>query len=248
MNGKKKKQENEVNENDFAKKDYNFNNDDLIHTENLASFHESSKFDQQSKEMNDAIHSFNLAGDREGAKSEQDDSETVEITLASMNETNQLIADLEEKLAAAQKEVDDTKERMLRLAAEAENIRRRAEKEKIDAGRFGVSKLAKDLLDIADNLSRALASVPEAQRTNNPDLQAMLVGIELTNKMLQDCLTRHQILKVSGVGSVFSYDLHQAISQIESPDHASGTIVEVLQDGYQLYDRLLRAAMVIVAK
>lgn len=156
--------------------------------------------------------------------------------------------DLQAEVERLAQENAELKERMMRALAEAENVRRRAEKERGDMAKFGVSPLAKELMPVADNLRRALDSLPTDQIEADEQLKNFVLGIEMTEKQLQDAFTRVQIEKVDPKGEPFSYKLHQAMTELENTGQPAGTVVEVLQAGYVLHERLLRPAMVVVAK
>lgn len=156
-------------------------------------------------------------------------------------------ASLEEQLAQAQAEAGDLKDRLLRALAEAENVRRRALRERDDAARYGVASFAKDLLDVADNLRRALDSVPESQ-IRDELTRTLLAGVAATERALLAAFERNGIRRIDPKGERFDHNLHQAIFEAENTGQPPGTIVEVLQPGYLLHDRLLRPAMVGVAK
>lgn len=156
-------------------------------------------------------------------------------------------ASLEEQLAQAQAEAGDLKDRLLRALAEAENVRRRALRERDDAAKYGVASFAKDLLDVADNLRRALDSVPESQMRDELT-RTLLAGVAATERALLAAFERNGIRRIDPKGERFDHNLHQAIFEAENTGQPPGTIVEVLQPGYLLHDRLLRPAMVGVAK
>ncbi len=153
----------------------------------------------------------------------------------------------EEPIAALEAELADYKDRLLRALAETENTRRRAQREREDAAKYAISGFAKDLLSAADNLRRALESLPQSEvrdeRTRN-----LLAGVEATERELLSVFERHGLRRIDPRGERFDHNLHQAIFEAERNDQPPGTIVEVLQPGYVLHDRLLRPAMVGVAK
>jgi molecular chaperone GrpE len=155
-------------------------------------------------------------------------------------------ASLEERLAAAESELAESKDRLLRALAETENVRRRAQREREDAARYGASNLAKDLVNVADNLRRALASVPEGQQDELT--RTLLQGVEATERELLAAFERHGIRRIDPMGERFDHNFHQAIMEIENSGQPGGTVVQVLQPGYAMHDRLLRPAMVGVAK
>ena len=151
------------------------------------------------------------------------------------------IAELEAALA-------EQKESALRALAEAENMRKRAEKQVQDASRYGAAGFARDMLVVADNLERALAAVPDD--ANGGELLANLrEGVEMTLRDLESKLENHAVRKLAPEpGEKFDHNLHQAMFEAETDEHPAGTIAQVVQHGYMLHDRLLRAAMVGVAK
>jgi molecular chaperone GrpE len=154
---------------------------------------------------------------------------------------------LEEQLAAAQAEAAENKDKALRALAEAENVRRRLQRERDDAVKYGISNFAKDLLSAADNLRRAIASLPEAQ-VKDEATKSLLAGVAATERELLAALEKHGVRRLDPKGERFDHNLHQAIFEAENTGQPAGTIVEVLQPGYVLHDRLLRPAMVGVAK
>jgi len=144
-------------------------------------------------------------------------------------------------------ELADQRDRLLRALAETENVRRRAQREREDASKYAVAGFAKDLLSAADNLRRALESLPEAE-AKDERTRSLLAGVAATERELLGVFERHGIKRIDPKGERFDHNLHQAIFEAERPDQPSGSVVEVLQPGYVLHDRLLRPAMVGVAK
>lgn len=145
-------------------------------------------------------------------------------------------------------EVANLKDQLLRTLAELENTRRRARKEVEDASKFAVSGFARDCLSVADNLERALSSVPAEALANDEKLAALHQGIEMTGRELTAVFERYGIKRVQPMGERFDPNLHQAMLEVPISDHAPGTVVQVLQVGYTLAGRLLRPALVAVAK
>lgn len=154
---------------------------------------------------------------------------------------------LEERLAAAEAEAADAKDKLLRALAETENVRRRAQREREDAARYGATNLARDLINVADNLRRALASVPEGQAKDELT-RTLLQGVDATERELLAAFERHGIRRIDPMGERFDHNFHQAIMEVENSGQPPGTVVQVLQPGYAMHDRLLRPAMVGVAK
>lgn len=153
----------------------------------------------------------------------------------------------EERAAALEAELAATKDRLLRALAETENVRRRSEREREDAHKYAVARFAGDLLSAADNLRRALDSLPEAE-VRDDKVRGLLEGVAATERELLAAFERHGIRRIDPKGERFDHNLHQAIFETESSGAPAGTVVEVLQPGYVIHDRLLRPAMVGVAK
>jgi molecular chaperone GrpE len=152
-----------------------------------------------------------------------------------------------DRLAELEAEAARYKDQALRALADAENVRRRAEREREDAAKYGVSQLARDLLPVADNLRRAIESV-DAQAQQDPAVAGLLTGIQATERELATALERRGIRKIEPVGEKFDPNFHQAMFEVPTNDQPPGTVVQVLQPGYIIHDRLLRPAMVGVAK
>ncbi len=152
-----------------------------------------------------------------------------------------------DRVAALEAELAEEKDRLLRALAETENVRRRAQREREDAGKYAVSGFAKDLLSAADNLRRALDSLP-GDKVRDELTRKLLDGVAATERELLAVFERHGIRRIDAKGERFDHNFHQAIYEVERTDEPPGTIVEVLQPGYLLHDRLLRPAMVGVAK
>jgi molecular chaperone GrpE len=152
----------------------------------------------------------------------------------------------EAELAA---ELAATKERLLRALAETENLRRRAAREVEEAHKYAITGFARELLEVADNLNRALASIPPHAREQSELARSLVDGVALTEKSLHAAFERHQIAKVvPELGEKFDHNRHQAMLELETADFAPGTVAQVMQPGYVIADRLLRPALVAVAK
>lgn len=148
-----------------------------------------------------------------------------------------------------QNEVDDLKDRLQRAVAETENVRRRAERERQEAVKYAASPLAKDLLGVADNLRRAVESVPAEQAEENEAVKSLLAGVQMTGKELEETLSKHGIRHMDiKPGDRFDPHYHEAMFEVPTDQQAPGTIVQVVQSGYMLHERLLRPARVGVAK
>jgi molecular chaperone GrpE len=155
--------------------------------------------------------------------------------------------DLAAKLAETEAALAETKDKLLRALADGENTRKRAMREREEAGRYAATAFAKDMLDIADNLRRALASASEEGEWDEPT-RNLLAGVAATERALMAAFERHGIRRLDPQGERFDHNFHQAMYEVADSGQPAGTIVQVLQPGYVLHDRLLRPAMVAVAK
>jgi molecular chaperone GrpE len=158
-------------------------------------------------------------------------------------------ADTNEDIQRLEAEKADLTDRLIRVVADMDNLRRRTERDISDARRYAVSKFAGDILTVGDNLRRALEAVP-ADLGDNGDaaLKALLDGVEMTARELERQLERHGVKRIEAQGARFDPHLHQAVFEVPDESVPSGTIVQVMQDGYTIGDRVLRAAMVGVSK
>ncbi len=150
--------------------------------------------------------------------------------------------------AELQAQLADVTEKLLRAMAETENVRRRLEQAAEDRGKYAVSGFAKDMLPVADNLRRALESIPADAKESDPLAVKLIEGVELTERALLSALERHGVKKVESLGQLLNPHLHQAMMEVEDPNHTAGTIIVEMQAGYTLNGRLIREAMVGVSK
>lgn len=147
--------------------------------------------------------------------------------------------------AAKDAEIAELKDKVLRTMAEMENLRRRTEREREDAVKYAAGKFAKDILSVADNLRRALDAVAT---NNDPAVKNLATGVEATERELLAVFERHGIKRIEALGARFDPNLHQAVFEVPDPSQTAGTVVQVAMAGYLIGDRLLRPAMVGVAK
>ena len=143
-----------------------------------------------------------------------------------------------------QQQVAEAKDQVLRVQAEMQNLRRRAERDVENAHKYALDKFAPELLPVVDNLERALAAIDSEDAAQ----KSVAEGIELTLKTFVEVLTRHKVEVVDPAGQPFDAELHQAVSAVPNPDLEPNTVMDVFQKGYTLNGRLLRPAMVVVAK
>ena len=151
--------------------------------------------------------------------------------------------------AELEAELAETKERLLRALAETENLRRRTVRDLEEAHKYAITNFARELLEVADNLSRALDAVPQRAREDIDFVKNLADGIAMTEKALLNCFERHKIAMVTPeIGEKFDHNRHQAMFEVETAEQPPGTVAQVLQPGYTIADRLLRPALVGVAK
>lgn len=158
-------------------------------------------------------------------------------------DANQIAAGV---LAEMQAEVERLQDERIRALAELENVRKRAEKQVLDERQYGAAKFARDMLSVADNLRRAIDAA--ANHRGEPGVDALLTGVELTERELLAGLARNGVKPIEAEGAKFDPNFHQAMAELPGTGQPHGTVVDVIQPGYTIADRLLRAAMVVVAK
>lgn len=164
-----------------------------------------------------------------------------EATDPGAEEANAQLATLEGRIA-------DLTDRLLRAHAEMDNLRKRTERDKEDTAKYAISKFARDVLGVGDNLQRATAAVPPGAADADPALKALVEGVAMTEREFLNVLERNGVKRLDPEGQPFNPHQHQAMIEIDQPDVTPGTVVQVYAPGYVLEDRVLRPAMVVVAK
>ena len=160
------------------------------------------------------------------------------------DETDAKIAQLEAALLSSEAKVKEQQESVLRAKAEVENMRRRSEQEIDKARKYALNKFSEELLPVIDNLERAI----QAAGAENEVIKPFLEGVELTHKTFVEVVSKFGLKEINPEGEVFNPEMHQAMSIQESPDHEANTVMFVMQKGYELNGRVIRPAMVMVAK
>ncbi|MBL8831402.1 MAG: nucleotide exchange factor GrpE [Rhodospirillales bacterium] len=158
------------------------------------------------------------------------------------------LAEAAAKIAALEADMAKTKDAALRAMADAENMRKRAEREIAEREKYAVGNFAKALLAVSDNLRRALDAVSAEARAADPHLAKLAEGVELTERELLSVFERNGVAKIDAAGKPFDPALQQAVAHVDAPGVAAGCVVQVFQPGYTIHGRLLREAMVTVAK
>ena len=195
------------------------------------------------KQEQDGTRQEEAEADAEGPAPSGEDDETQpdEEPADRESELEQQVQDLEGRIL-------HLKDQLLRAVAEQENLRKRAEREREQTRRFGITSFARDLLSAADNLRRALDAAPDDREAADEAVRNLVVGVEMTERDLLAAFERNGIRRIDPAGEQFDYNFHQAMFEVTDSGKEPGTIVQVLQPGYLIGDRLLRAAMVGVAK
>jgi len=151
-------------------------------------------------------------------------------------------------IAALRAEAAELKDRLLRAHAEVENIRKRSEREKEETAKYAVTRFARDIVNVGDNFQRAIDAVPAGAAEQDAALKSFLEGVTMTERELLNVLERYGIKRVQPINETFNPHLHQAVMEIQRTDVPAGTVVQVFQAGFTIEDRVLRPAMVAVAK
>ncbi len=169
------------------------------------------------------------------------------VDLSNIEHAAELSPD-EDPVMLLEGEVASLKDQLLRSMAEMENLRRRAQREREDSVKYAAVPVIRDLLGVTDNLQRALESVPEDLAEENEQVRNLRLGVEMTQKELQTVFERHNIRTIAPLGEKLDPHLHEALYEVEDPSKPAGIVVQVVQSGYRLHDRLLRPARVGISK
>lgn len=154
---------------------------------------------------------------------------------------------LTEALESLKRDLEEAKQAVLYAQAETENVRRRLEREKDEARAYAATGFARDILSVADNLSRAIDAIPQTLREDD-SMKGLVIGLEATQRELEKVFASHGITRIASMGLPLDPNQHQAMLEVPSADHEPGTVVSEMASGWMIKDRLLRAAMVAVAK
>ena len=199
--------------------------------------------DSSKQTMNEEKENKDVKLDEGTVEEETSLEEAVELQNDDEGEVNDSSSSLDELEA----KILELKDQLLRTVADSENLRKRLEREKEQTRKFGIANFAKDLLSIADNLGRALDAAPNKEDVKDQAIENLVLGIQMTEQELQKAFDNNNIRKIDPLGEKFDYNFHQAMFEVEETDQEPGTVVQVLQPGYAIDDRILRPAMVGVA-
>ncbi len=200
---------------------------------------ENRKAEERTEEKTQSGWARNTGG-KPGGKGPEETAEAGEAASSSEGEVD---------VAALLAENAELKEKLLRAMADMDNLRKRLEREKEEAVKYAAAQFARDMLSVSDNLSRALEAVPPEKRKEGSEfLKNLIEGVEMTLKELLNTFERHNIRRIRPMGEKFDPNFHEAMFEVTDTDAETGTVVHVMQDGYTHHDRVLRPAMVGVAK
>lgn len=182
--------------------------------------------------------------ENEVTENQSNNPEHEEISAQADNNTTSSIGDaeLQQEISKMQQLVDESQQRVLRTQADFDNYRKRTQKEKEEFAKYASSKLITELLPVLDNFDRALTTA-----TDNPEFESFTKGIQMIFRQLDGVLKAEGLVAMEAVGEPFNPEFHQAVMQVESEEHEEGIVVEELQKGYMLKDKVLRPAMVKVS-
>lgn len=184
----------------------------------------------------------------ENADAEAGGRSATEEPLGAPEPAEELAAKLAIEVEMLKGQIADLTDRLLRAHAEMDNFRKRAERDREETSKYAITRFARDVLAIGDNLQRAATSVPAEATDEHASLKALLEGVSMTEREFQNVLERHGIRRIEPQGQPFNPHQHQAMMEVQNPDVAAGTVMQVFQPGYVIEDRVLRPAMVVVAK
>jgi molecular chaperone GrpE len=156
--------------------------------------------------------------------------------------------DAEARIIELEEEAADLKDKLLRALADVENIRRRSERDRTEASKYAISGFARDIVGSADNLRRALDCVDEETRKKDEAVENLIVGVEMTERELLNTFERYNVKTIEALGKPFDHNLHEALFEVEDIEEPHATVVQVVQTGYVLHDRLLRPSKVGISK
>ena len=180
-----------------------------------------------------------------------EDEQITEEASTAEDETSEMLSSTKDSPwgeGGPEAEIADLKDKLLRALADNENTIRRAKREREDTAKYAAANFARDMLTVADNLNRAIAAIPKSLHSDDDEITGFLEGINLTSRELLTVLERHGIERISPLGEKFNHDQHEALFEVPTADKESGIVVQVVEDGFMIHERLLRPAKVGVSK
>ncbi len=184
----------------------------------------------------------------ESQETQNSPGEAASVEQQAREQASATSTDPAQRIAELEGQIADLTDRLLRAHAEMDNFRKRVDREKSELAKFAISKFALDMVGITDNFERAISSVPQQEVETDAVLKGLVEGIEMTERAFQQALERHGVKRLTPDGEQFDPHRHQAVLEQDNPGVAAGTVLQVFQAGYVIDDRVLRPAMVVVAK
>ena len=197
-----------------------------------------SKNKEKSKSIVDEVK---ITDEEPPVEKEVDENEKFDLSEDIQNHKDEIVLELEQKVV-------DLKDQLMRSLADGENLRKRTQKDVEHAKKYSHISFIKELVSSVDNLQRALQSIPEDTSSLPEPIKNLIVGLEIVEKEVISTLEKHNVKQINPLGEKFDYNFHQAMFEVVTNESDPGTVVEVSQKGYLLYDRLVRPAMVGIAK
>jgi len=185
--------------------------------------------------------------DNEAELQAEEDAEGSEETFDDAGEP-EILFEGPDRMAELEAQVAELNDKLLRAVAETENVRRRAQREKDDASKYAIASFAGDMVSVADNLNRALGSIDEETRAADEAVGNLMTGVEMTLRDLLSTFERTGIKRIEAMDKPFDHNLHEAMFEMEDASKPTGTVIQVVQEGYTIRDRLLRPTKVGVSK
>ncbi|PPR47826.1 MAG: Protein GrpE [Alphaproteobacteria bacterium MarineAlpha5_Bin9] len=188
-----------------------------------------------------------LNNEQNDTNNEKDIDENNDLNKKDLEKETEVETDLQNKLDLYSNQISELKDEKLRLLAEMDNIRKRADRERQDSFKYGCSDLAREILSTNDNLTRALENIPKDKKQNQSTAN-LIKGLEMVQKEFLSILEKFGIKKINSLNQKFDPNLHQAMLEVETEDVEQGVVVQEIQSGYKIYEKLLRPSMVGVSK
>ncbi|WP_455474189.1 nucleotide exchange factor GrpE [Bartonella sp. B30(2025)] len=204
--------------------------------------------DEKNKFTDTSFENHDLKNSADRNKLKQSADEFLKMHKEEVRNDTEKENEVTDPLTALQDENKELKDQLLRLAAEMENLRRRTVRDVADAKAYSIASFARDMLSVSDNLNRALEAIPEGARENDAGLKTLAEGVEMTERAMMAALERHGVKKIHPEGQKFDPHFHQAMFEIPNTNVPDNTVQQVVQAGYIIGERVLRPAIVGVAK
>ena len=206
-----------------------------------------NKKDKKQNDDNVVLDDIEEKNNKKNIVKDMDQNENLDDQKANEDDKENIKEDEKSIEENFQEEINQLRDEKLRVLAEMENLRKRADKERIDALRYGSINLARDILSPDDNLTRALDAIPEEEK-NSETVNNLIDGLKMVQREFSNILERHGVKKIKALNVKFDHNFHQAMMEVVNDEVEAGTVITEMQSGYTMYNRLLRPSMVTVSK